>query len=134
MWHLIYKDIEVLHIIESTVTPQTIYSIFSAATKEECLVQAKTLGLSFPTILPTDMTEKKFITAKFIKLFTQAEWISCLSFTYSGTGNVIAMILMMRVQTQPEIDLHHIDTINGINFWVQVGCLTEQRASIILNS
>lgn len=47
-WRMVYNDTKVLHLFESSGVTKTIQKLFVAETEEECLTEAKRLGLELP--------------------------------------------------------------------------------------
>lgn len=72
-------------------------------------------------------------TVDFRSRFADAEMDAIMSLAYSGTGDVTARRILLKLQTRSDIDLDDQRVIDGMAYWVSKGIMTQERANAILS-
>jgi hypothetical protein len=82
--------------------------------------------------IPAIPSQRVISTVEFRSRFTDAEMDAIMSLAYSGTGDVTARRILLKLQTRADIDLDDQRVIDGMGYWVSQGVLTQARADAIL--
>jgi hypothetical protein len=82
--------------------------------------------------IPVIPSQRVISTVDFRSRFTDAEMDAIMSLAYSGTGDVTARRILLKLQTRADIDLDDQRVIDGMGYWVSQGVLTQARADAIL--
>ena len=84
------------------------------------------------TIYVTDVATPRIIpTADYIDRFTAAEQLAITTLAYAGSGDAQAVLLLLKTQTRPEIDLDAQTLIAGLDYLVSKGALASGRPTQI---
>lgn len=90
-------------------------------------------GDTLPADLAASLAPPRIISAaEFRARFTPAELASISALAYSGTGDVGAQLLLLRVSTNRDgIDLDSADVVGGLDYLISKGKLTALRKAEI---
>lgn len=78
-----------------------------------------------------DPTPRIIPTADYIDRFTAAEQLAITTLAYAGSGDAQAVLLLLKTQTRPEIDLDAQTLIAGLDYLVSKGALASGRPTQI---
>ncbi|MDZ7655614.1 MAG: hypothetical protein U0997_06685 [Sulfurimicrobium sp.] len=91
--------------------------------------------LDYPPVIYTPPPAPRLIpTGDFRARFTGTEMAAILVLAYSGAGDVNAAMLLLKLQTTPEIDLDSPEVSGGLAYLASKGCIAAERVDVLLSS
>lgn len=91
--------------------------------------------LDYPPVIYTPPPAQRLIPmADFRARFSDPEMAAILVLAYSGAGDVNAAMLLLKLQTTPEIDLDSPKVSGGLAYLASKGCIAAERVAELLSS
>lgn len=87
-----------------------------------------------PLIIAPPPAPRLIPMADFRARFSDPEMAAILVLAYSGAGDVNAALLLLKLQTTPEIDLDNPTVAGGLAYLASKGCLAAERVGELLSS